>query len=166
MEEMWRRNFITVDLSFTWHNSSNFTYQPLWHPFLALTVYFLVCLCFYIRWYPGMEELPRDFTKMFDYDVFKFDVDLIPQAKVPYRTVPYRIALHCCALCLDVFVIIIFDAPGYAHTRPNRGFSLPTSNSFNYCIIQFDPVSCPSTSDRFYLSACMRHLVCRMIPWH
>jgi hypothetical protein len=30
----------------------------------------------------GMEELPRDFTKMFDYDVFKFDVDLIPQAKV------------------------------------------------------------------------------------
>jgi hypothetical protein len=29
-----------------------------------------------------MEELPRDFTKMFDYDVFKFDVDLIPQAKV------------------------------------------------------------------------------------
>ena len=31
---------------------------------------------------PGMEELPRDFTKMFDYEVFKFDVDLIPQAKV------------------------------------------------------------------------------------
>ena len=30
----------------------------------------------------GMEELPRDFTKMFDYNVFKFDVDLIPQAKV------------------------------------------------------------------------------------
>lgn len=32
-----------------------------------------------------MEELPRDFTKMFDREVFKFDVELIPQAKVSNR---------------------------------------------------------------------------------
>lgn len=53
---------------------------------------------------PGMEELPRDFTKMFDYDVFKFDVDLIPQAKVskpaisfslsPSASLPPRLAKH------------------------------------------------------------------------
>jgi hypothetical protein len=36
-----------------------------------------------------MEELPRDFTKMFDYDVFKFDVDLIPQAKVSEPSTPF-----------------------------------------------------------------------------
>jgi hypothetical protein len=35
------------------------------------------CICICI----GLEELPRDFTKMFDYNIFQFDVDLIPQAK-------------------------------------------------------------------------------------
>ena len=46
----------------------------------------------------GMEELPRDFTKMFDYDVFKFDVDLIPQAKV--ISLPYKTRLeHCLFVC-------------------------------------------------------------------
>ena len=34
----------------------------------------------------GMEELPRDFTKMFDMEMFKFDVTLIPQAKALYET--------------------------------------------------------------------------------
>lgn len=34
----------------------------------------------------GLEELPRDFTKMFDYNLFRFDVDLIPQAKRLYET--------------------------------------------------------------------------------
>ena len=34
----------------------------------------------------GMEELPRDFTKMFDLDMFRFDVALIPQAKAMYDT--------------------------------------------------------------------------------
>ena len=43
----------------------------------------------------GMEELPRDFTKMFDYDVFKFDVDLIPQAKVSEPAVPLSPSLFC-----------------------------------------------------------------------
>ena len=34
----------------------------------------------------GMDELPRDFTKMFDLEMFRFDVALIPQAKAMYET--------------------------------------------------------------------------------
>jgi intraflagellar transport protein 52 len=34
----------------------------------------------------GMEELPRDFTKMFDTTMFRFDVDLIPQTLRLYET--------------------------------------------------------------------------------
>ena len=48
----------------------------------------------------GMEELPRDFTKMFDYDVFKFDVDLIPQAKV--ISLPYKSRVEESIVCLFV----------------------------------------------------------------
>lgn len=34
----------------------------------------------------GMEELPRDFTKLFDTTMFRFDVDLIPQTLRLYET--------------------------------------------------------------------------------
>lgn len=34
----------------------------------------------------GMDELPRDFTKLFDLKMFKFDVDLIPKAVKLYET--------------------------------------------------------------------------------
>lgn len=34
----------------------------------------------------GMEELPRDFTKLFDMNMFKFDMDLVPQAIQLYET--------------------------------------------------------------------------------
>lgn len=33
----------------------------------------------------GMEDIPRDFTKLFDTTVFRFDVDLIPQAIETYK---------------------------------------------------------------------------------
>jgi intraflagellar transport protein 52 len=34
----------------------------------------------------GMDELPRDFTKMFDLSMFRFDVDLIPETIKLYDT--------------------------------------------------------------------------------
>jgi intraflagellar transport protein 52 len=34
----------------------------------------------------GMDELPRDFTKLFDMGMFKFDMDLVPQAVLLYET--------------------------------------------------------------------------------
>ena len=34
----------------------------------------------------GMDELPKDFTKLFDLNLFKFDMDLIPQAIQLYET--------------------------------------------------------------------------------
>jgi len=34
----------------------------------------------------GMDELPRDFTKMFDTGLFRFDTDLIPQTLQLYET--------------------------------------------------------------------------------
>jgi intraflagellar transport protein 52 len=33
----------------------------------------------------GMDDLPRDFTKLFDMNMFKFDTDLIPQTKRVYE---------------------------------------------------------------------------------
>ena len=39
----------------------------------------LLQLCFLKPCLQGMDELPKDFTKMFDMNMFKFDVDLIPQ---------------------------------------------------------------------------------------
>jgi len=34
----------------------------------------------------GMDELPRDFTKLFDMNMFKFDMDLVPQSIQLYET--------------------------------------------------------------------------------
>ena len=34
----------------------------------------------------GMDELPKDFTKLFDMGMFKFDMDLVPQAVQLYET--------------------------------------------------------------------------------
>ena len=91
-----------------------------------------------------MEELPRDFTKMFDYDVFKFDVDLIPQAKVPDRT-----TLNYCALCFDMLIQITFNAPtpAQADTPHNQNpywiSSIPISCSLKYSIIQFNLILSP-----------------------
>ena len=118
--------------------------------FLPLLCIFL-CVCVFIFGHiQGWRSCPETSQKCLTTMFLSSMLTSYPRRR--YRTVPYRIVLHCCALCLDVFVIIVFDAPGYAHTRPNTGFSLPTSNLFNYGIIQFDPVSCPSTSDRLYLT--------------
>ena len=74
----WLLNEVELDMTSTRLDSEATEYHPVPH-IESLSHSIKPCL-------QGMDELPRDFTKMFDMKLLRFDTDLIPQVLKMYDT--------------------------------------------------------------------------------
>ena len=73
----WLLDEIDINLSQDRHEADVYESLPVPH-IEALSQSIKPCL-------QGMDELPRDFTRMFDLNLFRFDTDLIPQTLRTYE---------------------------------------------------------------------------------
>lgn len=81
----WLLNEIEIDMTSDRQDSDLNEYSPI--PNIeALSQLIKPCL-------QGMEELPKDFTNLFDFNMFKFDVDIIPHVIKTYSVlnVPHEV---------------------------------------------------------------------------